>query len=469
MQKKHGSNTTQQEDNILKVNKIQDKTLSPLKEPNKTIPLKQIDFNPLSFISTKYSPKTLMLMNRKKKNLDEKFRKTKNNSVIINKKDKDKIEYIYSMNTNKIKLKPLNRNRSCSGIFPRKDDIFIPSKKTTKELINYNMSNTHNTIFNNYHKNYRNLKIINFIRTNSFDPNIISKSMDKSLSLDKSLNNNSGRISQNEISEHINRKFDPTNHLSSTKNKNTIQDNPNISSCLQEENPIIIKINDKIKKTKNKTTQIDYESEILLKKMPHNLKYFANNLFEEEKRRNNKKEKTLYKKINRNDNVNKNEFSDKRNNSNLNYKIVDYKGKSRIVIPNLSNKNRKASYRIKNNIIKNPLEKNINNSEIGKNNKFTPLKNSNLHDKNKKIFLNNKKKIRNNQSMPYNKNKNDNQIFSYKEIREISKKGFKRMQADKYRRFNLLVQNTNKEVLQLEKKLDELLEQNKKIFEDEKA
>lgn len=252
MEKNHGPNTTQQKDFNLKFNKIHGKTLSPLKESNKTIPLKQLDFNPLSFISTKYSPKTLMLMNRKKKNLDEKFRNAKNNSVILSKKDKiDKIEYIYSMNTNKIKLKPLNKNRSCSEIFQRKDDIYVPSKKTTKELIKYNMSNTHNTIFNNYHKNHRNLKIINFIRTNSFEPNIISKSMDKSLSIDKSLNNNSGRISQNEISEQINQKFDFPNHLSNIRNKN-IQDNPNISSCLQEENPIKIKINNKIKKTKNK-------------------------------------------------------------------------------------------------------------------------------------------------------------------------------------------------------------------------
>ena len=463
MQKKLEANTIQKRDNILKLNKIQGKTLSSLKESNKAIPLKQLDFNPLSFVSTKYSPKTLMLMNRKKNHIDEKFKNTKNNSVILNKNDK--IEYIYSMNTNKIKLKPLNKNRSCSEIFPRKDDIFIPSKKTTKELINYNMSNTHNTIFNNYHKNHRNLKIINFIRTNSFVPNIISKSMDKSLSFDKSLNNNSGRISKNEISEYINQNFDFPNHLSNIKNKNTILDNVNISSYLQEENPIKIKKNEK-KITKNKTTQIDYESEILLKKMPHNLKYFANNLFEEEKRLKNKKEKTLYEKININENAN-NKILENRNNRNLNFQIIEYKGKSRLFMPKFSNKNRKASYVTKNNIIKKHLEKN--NSEIGKNdNKFNLLENNNLYNRNKKLLLNhNNNKVRNNQSMP--NNKNDNQIFSYKEIREISKKGFKRMQADKYRRFNLLVQNTNKEVLQLEKKLDELLEQNKKIFEDEKV
>ena len=62
------------------------------------------------------------------------------------------------------------------------------------------------------------------------------------------------------------------------------------------------------------------------------------------------------------------------------------------------------------------------------------------------------------------RNLNDRNNLSYKEMRGLSLQGFKRMKADKQRQFNIRLQNTNNEVLNLEHKLDELLEVNKQFF-----
>ena len=452
-------------ENVFSIFKKQGKTLTPLKGPNKNIPLKELNFNPLSFISYKYSPKTLMLMNRRKANLDENLGNTKN---IINKNDNR--EYIYSMNTKKIKLKPLYKNRSCSQIFQKNEDIIIPSHKTTQELINYNKSNAHNTLLNYYHKNHRNLKIINFIRTNSFDGNYISNSMNKSNSLNKSLynNNNSIHISKNEIFTDLNQKNDNIN-LESKKNNNIVLENKNISTInTQKEN----KINKK--KPKNKIN-IDYESEIYSKKLPHNIRFFADHFFKDEKKENNKNGNISSTKKNRKESGK--DFLASRNNSNLNYQIIDFKGKSRLVVTNLTNKNRKTTYRIKNNknedfhhIMKNPFENNSNTIEKNIEKKYNPLEHNDLANKIQNLILNpNTSKIRNNQVWLNNKLNYENKNISFKEIRALSQQGFEKMEADKYRRFNLLVKKTNKDVIQLEKKLDELLEENKKIFLDEKS
>ena len=54
--------------------------------------------------------------------------------------------------------------------------------------------------------------------------------------------------------------------------------------------------------------------------------------------------------------------------------------------------------------------------------------------------------------------------LSYKEMKSLSFQGFQRMKADKKRQFNIRIQKTNNDVLNLEHKLDELLEVNKKLF-----
>ena len=59
---------------------------------------------------------------------------------------------------------------------------------------------------------------------------------------------------------------------------------------------------------------------------------------------------------------------------------------------------------------------------------------------------------------------NDKNNLTYKEIRDLSLQGYKRMKAYKIRQLNLRLKNTNDEVLDLEHKLDELLEVNKKMF-----
>ena len=62
-----------QKETNFKSNKKQVKILAPikLKDPNKNIQFKELNFNPMSFITYKYSPKTLMLMNRKNLNIDD--------------------------------------------------------------------------------------------------------------------------------------------------------------------------------------------------------------------------------------------------------------------------------------------------------------------------------------------------------------------------------------------------------------
>lgn len=461
--KKISTHTSNPNENIFKDNKIKGKTLSPLKVPNKNISLKPLNFNPSSFVSYKYPPKTLMLMNRKKINLNDNFGNSKNISFLNNiDKDKDKREYIYCINTKKIKLKSLNKNRSCSQIFPKSDNIFFPSGQTSQDIINYNMLNTHNTILNNYHKNPTNFKIINFVKTNSFNPNNDSITMNKNISLNRSSYNISCHASKNEIINN-NQKFDCLNPILNIDIKNNIN-YPNISSVLKEENT-----NTKCNTKKNKKKiKIDYELDMFDKKFAHNLKFFSNKLFEEDK---NKRKKTISPKK-RNNNENTKNFLESRNNSNINYQVIDFKGKARLIATNLTNKNRKPTFMLKHkksedfrHIMKYPFDSPIE----GKKEKMNHIEQNNLAKKIQQLIINpNTSKVRNNQILLSNKVNNNDKNMSYKEIREISKKGFEKMEADKFRRFNLLVENTNKEVIQLEKRLDELLEVNKKIFLDAK-
>ena len=440
-----------QNENNFKENKKQGKILTPLKNKNKNIPLKELNFNPLSFISYKYSPKILMLMNRKNDNFYHNYGNTMNK--------RDNKEFIYSINTNKIKLKPLNKNRSCSQLFPKKkEEIFIPSHQTTQELINYNKSSAHNTLLNYYHKNHRNLKIINFIKTNSFDANYISNSINKSNSLNKSLYNNSS--SKNETITDLNKKNDDNLNHELNKNIKIVVENKNTSTINTQK----IKRRNLNKNKKN----IDYESEIYSKKLPHNIRFFAEHFFKEEKKENNKTRKISSQ--NKDRNGNKNEYLISKNHSNLNCQIIDFKGKNKLVPSNLT-KNRNNSYKFKkdfHHIMKNPFENNSNNNKKGKDRKFNHLDQNYLNNKIQNLILNQNSSIIKNNQIWFNNKLNENKNFSFKEIRALSQQGFEKMEADKYRRFNLLVKNTNKEVIQLEKKLDELLEENKKIFLDEK-
>lgn len=419
-----------------KSNIIEGTTLYSLKESNRDIPLKQLNFNPISFISYKYSPKTLMLMDRKRHYLDKISNNIKKND---NSNIKDNREYIYSMNTRKIKLKPLSKNRSSSQLLPRNDDILIPSKKTSQDLINYNMSNTHNTLLNYCHKNNRNLKIINFIR-NPGDQNYISNSMDQNHSLSKS-------------STHLNINNESTNPLSNQYIKTNIE-NKKTSSGKK-------KIISKMSKSKKKI-ELMYESEMFTKKLPHNLRFFANNLFKEEKNNKQNKEKSTpsLQKTSK-------EFLENKQSNKINYQVIEFKGKDSLVATKLTNKNRKITTIKKNikkedfhHIMKNPFEE-----YSGNNSKINPLENGDLANKIQQLILNpNTSKLRNKKIWISSKVNNEIKTLSMKELRSLSNKGYEKMKADKYKKFDLLVKNTNKEVIELEKKLDELLEINKKVF-----
>ena len=402
------------------------------------------------------------------KKIDENLR---NNNALLSDLDKENRKNIFSVNINKIKLKPLTKSSSCSQLFQRCDDICLPSNKMSQDIIKYNLSNMHNTILNYYHKNPRNQRIINFVRVNSFNPNNnpnnISNSMNKNISLNKTSYNNSAQLSKNEIMHNnIKNDKDSANSSSNFNIKNNVN-YPNISSIPKEDNSNI-RINTKKNKNQKK---IDYELEKIDRRYAHNLRFFSNKLFED----NIKRKRTASKNNNKNGNntdENSNNFLEKRNNSNLTYQVIDFKGKRRLVATNLTNKIRKQTLTLKNkkkedfhHIMKNPFD----NSIGEKNEKRNPLEHNNLAKKIQHLILNpNISKVRNKEIAINNKLNNSDKNTSYEDIREISKKGFKRMQADTLRRFNLLVENTNKEVIQLEKKLDELLEVNKKLFLDSK-
>ena len=418
-----------------KSNIIEGKTLYSLKESNKDIPLKQLNFNPISFISYKYSPKTLMLMDRKRNFLDKMSNNIKKND---NSNIKDNREYIYSMNTRKIKLKPLNKNRSSSQLLQRNDDILIPSKKTSQDLINYNMSNTHNTLLNYCHKNNTNLKIINFIR-NPSDQNYISNSMDQNHSLSRS-------------STYLNINNESTNPLSNQYIKTNIE-NKKTSSGKK-------KVALKRSKSKKKI-ELMYEAEMFAKKLPHNLRFFADNLFKEDQNKQNKEKSTPSPQKTAKD------FLESKQNSNINYQVIEFKGKDSLIATKLTNRNRKITTIKKNtkkedfhHIMKNPFE-----GYSGNNSKINPLENGDLANKIQQLILNpNTSKLRNKKIWISNKVNNEIKSLSMKELRSLSNKGYEKMKTDKYKKFDLLVKNTSKEVIELEKKLDELLEINKKVF-----
>ena len=423
-----------QNGNHFNLNKIKGKTLTPQRSPQKNVPFKDLNFDPSSFISYKYSPKTLILMNRKRKNFEENSgRNNNNNTIIIN---KNNIEYIYSFNTKKLTLKPVNKNRSCSQFQSQNEDILIPSNKTTQEIINYNKSNARNTLLNYYHKNNRNLKIINFIKNNSCKSNYFPNSLNKSSSLNKILINNSSYISKNDLSTNL-KKNDNLNQESNI-NKSLLKPYLYTRSIkLQKKNKVNNKIN------------IDYESDIVTKKIPHNLSLYAENLIKEI----NKKENITSDK--NNIEIAKDHLSIKKH-DNAKDQIIKYKDKGNLFASNLTNTRRRHA-----NL------KNINHK----------MKNYNSMEKNKlekrinQLLLSpNTNKVRNKNNLLGNNELNkENKILSYKEIKALSKKGFEKMKLDSYKRFNLLIKNTNKEVIHLGKKLDELLEENTKILYDVKS
>ena len=338
------------------------KFLLDKKEENKNIHFKQLNFNPTSYFLEKYSSEITNGINKKKIFGDISKNELKDNNNIINK---------YDSTRKKLKLKPLNMNKAnYSTIFhPKIDDILIPSKKTSKDLVDYNKSNAHNTLLNYYHKNNRNVKIINFVKSNSFE-----KNLGLNISSNESINVNN----KPQIPEY------------SLKRK------PQLKSSFPEvEHPI--------KRGRNfrKSAVEIYEAEIFAKKdLMRNLIYFHSYFFDKNDKNKSRKLNPVFKEDNQ---------------------IISDK----ITLPDPFTK-------------KIDLD-NLNKDRYGSSSNFT--------------------KSRNRRRM-----KNEKNNLSYKEIRNLSIRGFQRMKANKKRQLNLRLKNTNNEVLNLEHKLDELLEINKNLF-----
>ena len=454
---------------VEKLDKKEGKTVSSLRKIKHNIPFKSLNFNPLTFISDKYAQKTLLMMNKNRMNLREINERNKNNKKY--KKMKDNREYIYPMNTSKIKLKPLNKNRSSSHLNSKFDDILIPSVKTTQDLINYNLSNKHNTLLNYYHKNNRNVKIIKFTKYfkdsneyNNHNYNTVNKS--------DILYKNSNSVSHNDVNTSFN------------KNE-SLNAFPSKYSKKNYDNQIVLN-QTKITKSKsnshhnfdNKKSKFDYEAEILGKKLPHNLRFFHDSFFKNKKKVEDiRRGSKLYYNKNEKQNELCDDFLPNRSNSEVKYQVIEFGGRNSLMATKLTNKyNKKCSFFIDNtnkddfhHIMKNPFSSNDNHSnefnKYGNNLKYNPLEYGELANKIHQLLLNpNINKIRNEKMLLNSKLNNDKTELSYKELKELSKKGYEKMQADKFRKFNNLVKDCNKEVIDLGEKIDILLEENKNKF-----
>ena len=349
------------------------------KEENKTIHIKQLIFNPDSYFKEKYSQEIPRIINGKKiLNIIVKNSKKDNNTIDVT--------------TKKLKLKPINVNRSNFSILfpPKVDDILIPSNQTSKDIVDYNKSNAHNTLLNYYHKNDKNKRIINFIKTNSSEQNLGSNLTNKFISSNESYNiNNSNTINiQN-------------NNDSLEKPENILKRHIKMPKSFSEAALPL-----KLKKNFRKSKVEMYESEMVFKReILRNLNYFHDYFF-----------------------INKDKEEDKKYFKKLNpvFKEENHTKSNQVIMIN--------SF----------LKEKITLDNLNKNKMFSP---------NFKKTIMNKKII--------NKSKND---FSYRKMRTLSIKGFKRMKADKKKQFDLRIKKTNNEVLNLEHKLDELLEVNKQLF-----
>jgi hypothetical protein len=257
---------------VEKADKKEGKTFSSLRKIKKNIPFKSLNFNPLTFISDKYAQKTLLMMNKNKLNVGEINKRNKKCHKV-----KDNREYIYPMNTCKIKLKPLNKTRSCSHLNSKFDEILIPSFKTTQDIISYNLSSKHNTLLNYYHKNNRNVKIIKFTKFfkdsneyNNHNYNTVNKS--------DILYKNSNSVSHNDI----NTSFNKNESLNALPSKYSKKNNDN-QKVLNQTKITISKSNSQ-HTFDNKKSKLDYEAEILGKKLPHNLRFFHDSFFKNKKK-----------------------------------------------------------------------------------------------------------------------------------------------------------------------------------------
>jgi len=354
------------------------KILINKKEENKNIHFKQLNFNPTSFFADKYSQEIPNIINKKK---------ILNDIIKSDKKENNN----YNLTRKKIKLKPLNMNRSnFSTIFhPKVDDIMIPSNKTSKDLVDYNKANTHNTLLNYYHKNNRNTRIINFVKTNSFDHNIGLNLTNKFASSNESYNNNNTNsiINQNQ-----------NNNENPEKSRHILKRSIKIQKSFSDTENLL-----KGKRNFRKSRIDMYESEVLGKReFLRNLNYFHDKFFKKEVGG-----KKYYKKLN------------------PIFKEENQLNSDQVFMPNSLHKINLENFNL-NKFVYNPSYKNV-------------------YRKKRNI-----KKGGNN--------------LSYKEMKDLSLQGFKRMKADKKRQFNIRLQNTNNEVLSLEHKLDELLEVNKQLF-----
>ena len=243
-------------------------------EEKKNVHFKKLNFNPLSYFTKKH-----------KEDINRFIKKNNTYGKILNNnKNENEITNYNFLTRKKFKLKPLNMSRSNFNIKInyKIDDIFIPSNKTTKQLIEYNKANMHNTLLNYYNRHNRNLKIINFVKTNSFEQNQNCSLSNKLNSSYESFNNNNNSISFN---------------IPNIKNKQQ-----NIESILKNNMQMKKTISEgRLRKLKRKIkirkSPLDiFESEILENKtISRNLNYFHDFLFDKNDKNISNKSNLLFK------------------------------------------------------------------------------------------------------------------------------------------------------------------------------
>ena len=234
------------------------------KEEKKNFKIQSLHFNPVSYFEDKYSKEDKKFMKTNKGNIYDHIAKS-------NKKENENINY--NLNGKKFKLKPLNLNKTnrtnktnFGGQFlPKVDDILMPSNKITKELIDYNKANTRNTLLNYYNRSKRNVKIINFIKTNSFTQNQNLNQTNKIDSSNESFINNNSNSYNN-----------PNINNNQTGNQEKIIKENKIKNSFSETGIRGINKRNELRKSGIEA----YESEYLRKrKVPRSLNYFHDYFF----------------------------------------------------------------------------------------------------------------------------------------------------------------------------------------------
>ena len=364
---------------------------------------------------------------------------TKNNRV-INKNIFDKNQHnSYSICLNKIKLKPLKKNNSYSNYSSlnsnsntnkHQEKIIIPSNKISTAIQKYNMYNTHNNMiyFNNNNKKY----------INNFYKNQLKKNLNANNSIDNSF------YSRSFFKSPTTKNCNPSLFFENTSQ--TINNDENFLLNQYFKYSMLNKNNKKIKK------KFQHRGSMIVNEMNINEdKSLLNNL-------------RIYHKYLYNNKNNDKEFDHF-----FEYEKIDFCGIQKVVATKLktakntflsSSSDRKIDFH---KVMKNPFIDYLNEQENSAN--YMAEITKKIHNL---ILTPNTSKNRKMIRLDSFVKKNIKQLKNEKDIKTLSKEGFIKLENERKIKLNKLLQNTNKDVIKIRKKMDDLVNIHKKRFQQSK-